>query len=324
MTDRHDSEWRLVARRAGPLVLALVGLGCVAALLYVEWPHVPSLVERDERRALTTPEGQIWLAVLLGQGALWALFGAIVIPAVWRLRPWRPSVAAVVVGVIVIVLLSGIGLALARFGPQPDYPLVGHGWKLIVMSAVGSLIAFLALIMAWAAVGEADQALARIRDVEPRAARNAALAAHVAERASDTTAIEWYLRLRETLTRSLGVQGAILAAAVLATGARQDALKSVGVSVPFEHTVEYGLVLSALIGVLYFPCHQRLSELGAAIQEQVRPPPTADDPDLLEVYDQRSALGKLLQLDITAVTAFRASLAILAPLASGVVAELLK
>ena len=323
MTHRRESEWRLVARRAGPLVLALLGIGCVAALLYVEWPHVPTLVERDERRALTTPEGQIWLATLLGQGALWAVFGAIVIPAVWRLRPWRPSIAAVVVGVIVIGLLGGIGLALARFGPQPDYPLVGHSWKLIVMSSVGSLIAFLALITAWAAVGEADQALARIGDVEP-GARRAALGAHVAERASDATVIEWYMRLRETLTRSLGVQGAILAAAVLATGARQNALESVGVSAPFEHTVEYGLVLSALIGALYLPCHQRLSELGAAIREQLRPPPTADDPDLLEAYDQRSALGKLLQLDITAATAFRAPLAILAPLASGVIAELLK
>jgi hypothetical protein len=136
--------------------------------------------------------------------------------------------------------------------------------------------------------------------------------------------IEWYMRLRESLTRSLGVQGAILAAAVLATGARQNALESVDVSVPFEHTVLYGLVLSALIGALYLPCHQCLSELGAAIREQLRPPPAADDPDLLEVYDQRSAFAKLLQLDVTAATSFRASLAILAPLASGVVAELLK
>ena len=104
---------------------------------------------------------------------------------------------------------------------------------------------------------------------------------------------------------------------------RQDALKSVGVSVPFEHTIEHGLVLSALIGALYLPCNQRISELGAAIREQLRPPPRPNDPDLLEMYDQRSALGKLLQLDITAATAFRASLAILAPLASGVIAELL-
>jgi hypothetical protein len=289
----------------------------------VEWPHVPSLVEEDERRALTTPDGQIWLATLLGQGALWAVLAGIVVPTVWSLRPWRPSVAAVVVGVIVIGLLGGIAVALARFGPQPDYPLVGHSWKLIVMSAVGSLIAFLALTMAWAAVGEADRALARIDAVEP-AARRAALAAHVARRVNDTTVIEWYLGLRQTVTQSLGVQGAILAAAVLATGARQNALESVDVSVPFEHTVLYGLVLSALIGALYIPCHQRLSKLGAVIREQLRPPPTADDPHLLEAYEQRSALGKLLQLDITAVTAFRASLAILAPLASGVVAELLK
>jgi hypothetical protein len=323
MTARRESEWWLVARRAAPLVLALVGIGCVAALLYVEWPHVPSLIEEDERRALTTPDGQIWLATLLGQGALWAVLGAIVIPAVWSLRPWRPSVAAVVLGVIVIGLLGGIGFALARFGPQPDYPLVGHSWKLFVMTSVGSLIAFLALIMAWAAVGEADRALARIGDVDPRA-RPAALAAHVAERATDTTVIELYMRLRETLTRSLGVQGAILAAAVVATGARQNALESVGVNVPFEYTVEYGLVLSALIGVLYLPCHQRVGALGAAIREQLRPPPAVDDPDLLEAYDQRSALGKLLQLDITAATAFRSSLAILAPLASGVIAELLK
>jgi hypothetical protein len=324
MTHRGESEWRLVSRRAWPLVFALLGIGCVAALLYVEWPHVTRrLVEEDERRALTTPDGQIWLATLLGQGALWAVLGAIVVPAVWRLRRRRPSVAALVFGVIVIGLLVVIGLLLARFGPQPDYPLVGHGWKLIVMTSVGSLIAFLALIMGWAAVGEADRALVRIGQVEP-AARRAALAAHVAERARDTTVIEWYLGLRETLTRSLGVQGAILAAAVLATGARQNALESVGVKVPFEHTVEYGLVLSALIGVLYLPCHQRLSELGAAIREQLRPPPAADDPDLLEAYDQRSALGKLLQLNITAVTAFRAPLAILAPLASGVIAELLK
>ena len=143
-------------------------------------------------------------------------------------------------------------------------------------------------------------------------------------RAGDTTVIEWYLRLRANLTRSLGVQGAIGAAAVIATGARQNALESVGVRVPFEHTVEYGLVLSALIGVLYLPCHQRLSEVGAAIRDQLLPPPKAHQPDLLEVYDQRNALGKLLQLDITAATAFRASLAILALLGSGVIAELLR
>ena len=324
MRHRRESWLRLVARRTGPLVLALVvGIGCVAALLYVEWPHVPSLLEKDERRALTTPEGQIWLVTLLGQGALWAICGAIVIPELWRRRGW-PRGAALVVGGIVIVLLGGIGFALDRFGPQPDYPLVGHSWKLLVMTFFGSLIAFLALILAWAAVGEADRALARIGDVESPGARRAALAAHVTERAGDTTVIEWYMRLRQTLTLSLGVQGTILAAAVLATGARQNALKSVGVSVPFEHTVEYGLVLSAIIGALYFPCHQRLSELGAAIREQLCPPPTAADPDLLKVYDQRNALGKLLQLDITAATAFRAPLAILAPLATGVIAELLK
>ena len=93
---------------------------------------------------------------------------------------------------------------------------------------------------------------------------------------------------------------------------------------PFEHTVEYGPVLFALIGALYLHSHQRLSQLGAAIREQLRPPPATDDPDLLAVRDQRNPLGKLLQLDITAATGFRASLAILAPLASGVIAELLK
>ena len=318
----RDSEWWIVARRAGPLVLAALGIICVAALLYVKWPYAFSLVEEDERRALTTPDGQIWLATLLGQGALWAVLGGVVVPTVLRLRPWRPSVPAVAVGVVVIGLLGVIGVSLSVFGPQPDYPLVGHTWKLVVMTAVGSLIAFLALITAWAAVGEADRALACIGAVEP-ADRSAALAAHV-ERASDTTVIEWYLRLRQTVTRSLGVQGAILAAAVLATGARQNALESVDVSVPFEHTVLYGLVLSALIGALYLPSHQRLSELGAMIREEFRQPPTADDPNLLEVYDQRSAFGKLFELDISAVTAFRASLAILAPLASGVIAELLK
>jgi hypothetical protein len=322
MTRQPERQWQVVARRAGPLVLALLGIGLVAALLYVEWPNVFSLIELDERRALTTPDGSIWLATLLGQGALWGVLGALTAQALWSLRPWNPSRAAVLVGAVVIALLVGIGIALARFGPKPDYPLEGHEWKLVVMTAAGSFVAFLALITAWAVVGEADRALVRIR--ETSADRYAVLAKHVSRDHRGKTVIEWYLRLRQILTRSLGVQGAILGAAVLATGARQNALESVGIKVPFEHMVLYGLVLSALIGLLYLPCHQRLTELGSAIREELLPPPDPKAPDVLEVYDQRGALGKLLQLDISAQGAFRASLAILAPLASGVIGELLK
>jgi hypothetical protein len=192
----------------------------------------------------------------------------------------------------------------------------------VVLTAAGSFVAFLALITAWAAVGEADRALERIRGVSRD--RHAALAEHLSQGGRGGTVIEWYLRLRQILTRSLGVQGAILGAAVLATGARQNALESVGIRVPFEHTVLYGLVLSALIGLLYVPCHQRLTELGSAIREELLPPPDPKAPNVLEVYDQRGALGRLLQLDVSATGSFRASLAILAPLASGVIADLLK
>jgi hypothetical protein len=322
MRRQPERQLQVVARRAGPLVLALLGIALVAALLYVEWPSPFGLIELDERRALTTPDGSIWLATLLGQGALWGILGALMAQTLWSLRPWNPSAAAVFVGAVVIALLAGIGIALARFGPKPDYPLEGHEWKLVVLTGAGSFVAFLALITAWAAVGEADGALARIRGVSRD--RYAVLAQHVSQSGRGGTVIDWYLRLRQILTRSLGVQGAILGAAVLATGARQNALESVGIKVPFEHTVLYGLVLSALIGVLYLPCHQRLTELGSVIRDELVPPPDPKSPDVLNVYDQRSALGKLLQLDITAAGSFRASLAILAPLASGVVGELLK
>jgi hypothetical protein len=75
MTSPPERKWQAAARRAGPLVLALFGVGLVAALLYVEWPNPFSLIELDERKALTTPDGSIWLATLLAQGALWALLG---------------------------------------------------------------------------------------------------------------------------------------------------------------------------------------------------------------------------------------------------------
>ena len=81
--------------------------------------------------------------------------------------------------------------------------------------------------------------------------------------------------------------------------------------------------MSALLALIYIPPFQRLRTVGARLRDAYAPPLWPPHPDWRKRAEERAALGELLRLQVTPTASLGAGLAILAPLASSMVARLL-
>jgi hypothetical protein len=140
------------------------------------------------------------------------------------------------------------------------------------------------------------------------------------------------LHLRRTLTMLLGCVATGIGLATLATGAlRQAVLAMNGLLAPGatplafdqQYVLLYGLVFTGLLAVAYTPSFLALREAGARLRESTLPLLPPGDPAFGERVDARKRLDDFLELSVSATASFRATVAILTPLASALVGLLL-
>jgi len=252
-------------------------------------------------------EFRLWLFLIAAQTALWAIGAAVLLapqvrhPLDGLLSVARGSVAASVL--FAAVPLAGF-VVYASLRSTLRYPLPDHQWKILVLSLIGAAVALL---------GVAELALVKV------ALQN--------EPAGGTLAdIERYLDLRTLLQRVLAVEGAILGAAILASGALRNAVVAytkVQSSYPREYVLLYGAYFTLLLALLYAPVYLRLLEVGRANVDAACKPEEPASPAWLPAYEKRKKLEEHLQLEVATSASFRAGIAILAPLASALVGLLL-
>jgi hypothetical protein len=256
----------------------------------------------------------LWLLLLCGQAALWAALLNPLMRTLRELRPWHRRRTAVLGAswfILAFAALSGVTAAVKI----PDYDLPGHGTKLALLTLFAGLVSYLGALGIWRVDNAAnDPALDVPQPREPTSEPPAA-----------PGQIDRYLHLRDALDRLLVYMGAIVSSAVLAAGALRNAVVSWDPDADFaeERVLMYGLFLSALLALIYIPPFQRLRTVGARLRDAYAPPLWPPHPDWRKRAEERAALGELLRLEVTPSASLGAALAILAPLASSMVARLL-
>jgi hypothetical protein len=297
------------------LGLALAGFGAAfgAFVLFSDRPfgwntNAESFIER--------PNTIFWIAFICGQAALWAVLTVPVVQALRELKSQPRKRGAFVAGTMLTVVVFAF-VAIASKISKADYPLPHHTTKITFLTAIGYGVTLLAAIAIWrihTAVGEEP------REGDPTAEQLAKL-----------------LRLRQLLNRLLGVQGAVIGAALLSTGALRNAIVDWNKYVadahdpklqtvpdfPYVYVLVYGAFFSALLALIYAPTLSRLQLLGRSVRDRAAELPAPTAPSFSSRLQRRKDLEDLLELNLSGSGSFRASVAILTPLVTSVVGLLL-
>jgi len=131
---------------------------------------------------------------------------------------------------------------------------------------------------------------------------------------------ETYIRLKGYLQQSILIVGIILGLTMITTGALFELKGAVEIRDPRgELTILWGAYLSGLIAVVYVPADIRLSNYGRRIRARLFPLPTVTSDNLAEQLSRRKVFEDYLQLSITSAQSTQSIIAILVPMASGVV-----
>jgi hypothetical protein len=138
--------------------------------------------------------------------------------------------------------------------------------------------------------------------------------------------VEKLLGLQAHLRRLLALDGVIIGAAVLSSGALRNALLAYNqdnptFSFPEEYVLIYGAFFSALLALVYTPAHLRHRDVARRLRDSFVPLPP-HDPSWSASYDKRTKLEELFELQLTTSASFRTGVAILTPL-SGAALSLL-
>jgi hypothetical protein len=276
--------------------LAVAGAGLVAVVLRIEgWvDYTPSA----PAKSFDNEAGwSLWLVLLAAQGALWG----ILLPSLLRSHAAlgaRPSRRDLVVALAPLVALS-VAVDVARSRNTIDSPLPHHFAKVTVLTWLGTAVALVA-VAGIVRVGRAAWAFEL--------------------GSGGAAALERYVQLRASLRQFLVSAGAVVAGAVLAAGALQQALGKQGHP---EVAFAYGIFLSALLAAAYAPAFAQLQRAGERVLDAIEPPPAAGEPDWPLGSERRRQLRSFLDLDIDFLQSLRVGVALLAPLASGLVGLLL-
>jgi hypothetical protein len=288
-----------------PLVIAYAaGLLC-AALFGVDWLSGPLRWsnESDPQAQAFLDQGEtvLWVALVCIQTGLWALLLVPSIRVAKAVGGRHPKLTLLGIGLMALIAVKFVLVTSAAHG---EYPLPGRVEKFAVLSVVGFVVcgsAVLALWWIYAALDDADS-------------------------------IRGLVRLRELMHQALGILGAVLTAGVLTTGALRNALIAwsenpanldpVTDPFPLEDLLGYGVFFSALLALIYAPVHMRYQSKGRELMERHAPLPDVDQPGWSAALQRRNELQGLLLLGVTPTASFQAGVAILAPLASSLLAVL--
>jgi hypothetical protein len=265
---------------------------------------------------LESPKVMVWIFFVAAQFAFWAS----IIEPLWRFRArirldygLRQTHAIRVKLAAAIVFFAVPGFFLVYV--VPDSNIAHHDPKMGIVNLFAVIVALIAVGGIWYV----------------RAALEAMLAGNAsAGRRVDTVQerIEVVVDLRNHLQRFIMLLGAMVALATLAKGALRQAILATGgnaAGFPPEYVLLQGAYFTGLLALVYIPTYTLLSAVGADIVESVYPvtAPDLDWADLSKWQSNRKSLEELLHLQAGAVHNLRASVSILAPVATSVMAVLL-
>jgi hypothetical protein len=284
-------------------------VGFLLGLAVMTWGSLPQPwrgVPGDD--FLRKPEALVWVFLVAAQLAFW--FSAV--PFQWRWRcavrdEFRVSPDAGFWGrhALAVVMFLAPALLIARHLPHTT--LAHHPAKVTLVNLLAVAVAAVALEGIW-------YVNAALGDIGP---------AH-----DDKERVRGYLSLRRSLLRFITFLGAMISLGTLAKGAYRHAFVAAGGApgeFPPEYVLLHGAYFTGLLALVYVPIYTRLSAAGNAILDAVFPV-TAPDLELTRLADwqsNRKSLEELMQLRSSALNHLRASVTILAPLASGMISVLL-
>jgi hypothetical protein len=265
---------------------------------------------------LQAPEALVWVFLIAAQFAFW--FSAL--PFQWRWRcdikaKFPPHSTMEIRGkhLLAIIMFLVPAALIAQFLPVPK--LTYYKEKVVLVN----LVAVIAAVVAVEGIWYVGAALA-----DPRWGQRTA----ADEATRDKDRVRDHLSLRESLQRFITFLGEMISLATLAKGASRHAFVATGglpAKFPPEYVLLHGAYFTGLLALVYVPTYTRLMAAGGALLDSVFPV-TAPDVELRNLAQwqlNRKSLEELLQLRSSAVDNLRASVIILAPLASSTISILL-
>ncbi|NEQ48082.1 MAG: hypothetical protein F6K00_32940 [Leptolyngbya sp. SIOISBB] len=144
------------------------------------------------------------------------------------------------------------------------------------------------------------------------------------DRADDLVAIQKYLRYRQLMQQYLYSSGAIVGLITLIAGALRNVRLAVGLTetqFPQSVIITFGLYWSAILALFYTIGQLALLECGQHLRDDIYPLNSLTS--LMNKTEQRRGLNEILHLNASVEQNIRNAIAILAPLLTGLIANLL-
>jgi hypothetical protein len=238
------------ARPAAPIAaLLLIGF---AAFALLKW--VPLGPERDRAARGGSDELAIWQVLITGEVVVWALFAAMGFRMLKTLHArltktrWRDTAEFLLLAYGSVALLLGLGWMAKLASPTL---FQGQQWKIAVLHLVAGIANFPFFV-----------ALKRIQ-----------LCADDDDSWSSTTCdIELHRMLRRHLRTATMCLGAIIALAMVATGALRNAVEAAHLDPPPEtFVVLYGAWFTAVLAAIYLHVFGALEKRGHLIVRNAAP-----------------------------------------------------
>lgn len=282
------------------MLAALLGAGIGAAVLVADWWTWPG--------GTWTTLGHsspfvLWAALICAQTTLWTLAAAPVWSMLQRNRAgWNGHRAEIVGSGLLLVACVGAMVGITNLtGPVPSVFPHQHV-KVWSLTGVALVLALGVAATIWLIRGRLDE----IRSGE------------------GNREVQLFIQFRSELERLLGILGAIVGLAVLATAALRQVVLELGASFPPDYPILYGLILSLVVALAYLPTYLALLQAGSDLRDRAAPLRGPGESDFEAVIAKRKTLTELLGLDISASTSFRVGATILSPLFAALVSLLPK
>lgn len=286
----------------------LAGIGIAFGMLVLLYKYGATA---ESRKFVQTEEFLIWMFLLSIVMTLCFILPFSVFKALndlWRYGKGR--IADMVISSIVVTILFFLTRGLPELaGLKPIVkPLYMHMGKISLFSILAlcsvGLPAFLGIHLIYCAAKN------EFKERSPRSDR-------IAE----------YRLLQQHLQTFLSILGIMVGLLALATGALRNALISydaaLAESFPALIVICYGIYYTLLLALIYLPTFLALRKVGRRLCDEYSPLPSPDDANWNELYKKRQNLEELLQLNVGARKRLQSSIAVFAPLLSGLIAVLL-
>jgi hypothetical protein len=249
-----------------------------------------------------------WAAVIAAQAAFWLV---VTVP-LWRevvhaYKRARPSATIWIIPAVFILLLAL--LAWRSPARELNWPLAGHHVKVWILTGA-------------AAVGVGVPAIFGICIVQDHVRRHT-------PGALDVSDIRLAVHARAQTRRFLGLAGAAVGLAVLASGALQRAVVPEFIEdetlFPASAVLLYGAFFTAILTLVYVPAHLSLRRLCADLREMWYPMTSMPNPtdDAFGAWlEGRKRIDGLTQVDLTISQQLQTAIFVFTPLISGILGSL--